>query len=130
MKKEAAAAPEIIEKGRIELLVEFDTNKAIVKPQYDSNIEEVADVMKKYPDLKIVIEGHTDNVGTEKYNINLSQKRAEAIKQLMVKKFNIDANRIKAKGFGFSKPLDKNTLKEGRQKNRRVEAAVEYEIKK
>ena len=81
-------------------------------------------------DLKIVVEGHTDNVGGEKYNINLSQKRAEAIKEVMVKKFNIEASRITAKGFGFSNPLADNSTKEGRQQNRRVEAAVEYTVKK
>jgi OOP family OmpA-OmpF porin len=86
--------------------------------------------MKKYPDLKIVIEGHTDNVGGEKYNLNLSQKRAEAIKSVMVTKFNIEPSRLMTKGFGYSKPIASNSTKEGRQKNRRVEAAVEYTIEK
>ncbi len=128
-----AAAPmeqKILEKGRATLDVEFDTGKAIVKPAYYKEIEGVADVLKKYPDLKIVVEGHTDNVGGEKYNINLSQKRAEAIKTVMVKKFNIEASRITAKGFGYSNPLADNSTKEGRQQNRRVEAAVEYTVKK
>ena len=55
--------------------------------------------MKKYPDLKIVIEGHTDNVGGDKYNLNLSQKRAEAIKNIMVTKFNIEPSRLAAKSI-------------------------------
>jgi outer membrane protein OmpA-like peptidoglycan-associated protein len=120
----------IMEKGRATMDVEFDTGKAIVKPAYYKEIEAVADVMKKYPDLKIVVEGHTDNVGGEKYNLNLSQKRAEAIKAVMVQKFNIEASRITAKGFGFSNPIADNSTKEGRQQNRRVEAAVEYTVKK
>ena len=57
-------------------------------------------------------------------------ERAEAIKEVMVKKFKIDAARIKAKGYGLSKPIASNATKEGRQQNRRVEAAVEYMIKK
>jgi len=132
----AAAEPpppveqKIMEKGRATMDVEFDTGKAIVKPAYYKEIEAVADVLKKYPDLKIVVEGHTDNVGGEKYNLNLSQKRAEAIKAVMVQKFNIEASRITAKGFGFSNPLADNSTKEGRQQNRRVEAAVEYTVKK
>ena len=132
----AAAEPpppveqKIMEEGRATLDVEFDTGKAIVKPAYYKEIEAVADVLKKYPDLKIVVEGHTDNVGGEKYNLNLSQKRAEAIKAVMVQKFNIEASRITAKGFGFSNPLADNSTKEGRQQNRRVEAAVEYTVKK
>jgi outer membrane protein OmpA-like peptidoglycan-associated protein/opacity protein-like surface antigen len=133
IKKEAQAAPVVeqkIEKSRIELKVEFDSGQAIVKPNYYKEIEAVADIMKKNPDLNIVIEGHTDKVMGEKYNLDLSQRRAEAIKKIMVTKYNIDASRIAAKGFGFSKPIADNKTKEGRQKNRRIEAAVEYTIKK
>jgi len=130
MKKapEAATTIEksIIEKGRATLNVEFDFDKAIVKPRYHKEIQNVADVMVKYPDLNIVVEGHTDNVGGKQYNLNLSQKRAEAIKKVMETKFNINPGRITAKGFGFSRPVASNSTKEGRQKNRRVEAAVEY----
>jgi len=129
---EAAATVEqkIIEKGRATLNVEFDTGKSIVKPLYYREIEGIADVMKKYPELNIVVEGHTDNVRGEKYNLKLSQKRAEAIKKVMVKKFKIESARITPKGFGFSKPIGDNSTKEGRQSNRRVEAAVEYTINK
>jgi OOP family OmpA-OmpF porin len=136
MKKapEAAAASEmeqkIIEKGRATLLVEFDFNKAVVKPKYDKEIEKLTDVLKKYPDMNIVVEGHTDSIGGKPYNEKLSQRRAEAIKEVMVKKFKIDSTRIKAKGYGLSKPIASNATKEGRQQNRRVEAAVEYTKKK
>lgn len=134
MKKAPAAATEveqkIIEKGRAKLLVEFDFNKAVVRPKYYKEIENLADVMKKYPDLNIVVEGHTDNIGGKQYNEKLSQKRAEAIRDTMVKKFNIASTRVKAKGYGLSKPIATNSTKEGRQQNRRVEAAVEYMIKK
>ena len=129
MKKAPEVEQKILEKGRATLDVEFDTGKAIVKPKYYKDIQSVAEVMKKYPDLKIVIEGHTDNVGGEKYNLNLSQKRAEAIKNIMVTKFNIEPSRLTAKGFGYSKPIASNSTKEGRQKNRRVEAAVEYTVR-
>ena len=131
MKKEAEAAAvveqTIIEKGRVTMNVEFDTGKAFVKPVYYKEIENVADVLKKYPDLNIVVEGHTDNVGGEKYNLKLSQKRAEAIKAVMVNNFKIESARITPKGFGYSKSIGDNSTKEGRQINRRVEAAVEYE---
>jgi OOP family OmpA-OmpF porin len=134
VKKAPEAATEveqqIVEKGRATLNVQFDTGKAIVKPEYNKEIQKIADVMKKYPKLKIVVEGHTDNVGGKKYNLRLSQKRADAIKKVMVKKFKIKSSRITAKGFGLSKPIASNSTKEGRQKNRRVEAAVEYIIKK
>ena len=133
MKKAPEAASEIeqkiIEKGRATLNVEFDFDKAIVKPKYNKEIQKVADVMNKYADLNIVIEGHTDNVGGKQYNLNLSQRRADAIKKVMVTKFNINPDRIKTKGFGYSRPVATNSTKEGRQKNRRVEAAVEYIVK-
>lgn len=133
MKKAPEAVPvveqTIIEKGRVTMDVEFDTGRAVVKPAYYKEIEGVTDVLKKYPDLKIVVEGHTDNVGGEKYNNKLSQKRAEAIKEVMVKNYQIDPARITAKGFGYSKAIGDNKTKEGRQQNRRVEAAVDYEYK-
>ena len=121
--------PVIIEKGRQTLDVEFDFNKAIIKQGYYKDIDDLVQVMKDYPDLKVVIEGHTDNVGTAEYNKELSQRRAEAVKQYMVEK-GINANRITAKGFGFDRPIASNDTEEGRQKNRRVEAAVDYVIEK
>jgi OOP family OmpA-OmpF porin len=116
----------VIEKGRSALLVDFDFDKAVVKQKYHQEIEKLADIMKKYPDLNIVVEGHTCNIGPAKYNQKLSQRRAEAIKEVMVKKFNINAARITAKGYGLSKPIASNATKEGRQQNRRVEAVAEY----
>ena len=126
----AQVEQKIIEKGRATLDVQFDTMKAVVKPAYYKDIEAVTDVMKKYPDLKIVVEGHTDNRNRrgDKYNLNLSQKRAEAIKAVMVNKFKIESDRITPKGFGYSKPVADNSTKAGRQLNRRVEAAVDYTI--
>ncbi len=125
-KKAPEVEQKILEKGRATLDVEFDFDKSVVKEKYYKDIQGVAEVMKKNPDLKIVVEGHTDNVGGKKYNLDLSQKRAEAIRKIMVTKFNIEPSRLMAKGFGESKPIASNSTKEGRQKNRRVEAAVDY----
>ncbi|MGC9977099.1 MAG: OmpA family protein [Syntrophales bacterium] len=130
MKKAPEVEHKILEKGRATLDVKFDFDKAVVKEKYYKDIQGVAEVMKKYPSLKIIIEGHTDNVGGKKYNLNLSQKRAEAVRNILVTKFNIDPSRITAKGFGLSKPIASNATKEGRQKNRRVEAAVDYTYEK
>jgi OmpA-OmpF porin, OOP family len=124
-----APKPAIIEKGRQTLDVEFDFNKSIIKQGYYKDIDDLAQVMKDYPDLKVVIEGHTDNIGTAEFNKELSQKRANAVKQYLVEK-GINANRITAKGFGFDRPIASNDTEEGRQKNRRVEAAVDYVIEK
>lgn len=136
--KEIKAAPkaeteverQILEKKRVTLLVQFDFDKAIVKPEYSDDIKKVADVMKKHPNLNILIEGHTCTVGGKEYNLNLSQRRAEAVKDFLVKKFGIASERIASKGFGFSQPIADNKTKEGRAKNRRIEASVDYEVKK
>jgi OOP family OmpA-OmpF porin len=124
-----AAKPVIIEKGRQTLNVEFDFDKSTIKKGYYQDIDNLSQVMKDYPDLNVVIEGHTDSMGTDAYNKKLSQRRAESVKKYMVEKGGIDANRIKAIGFGEEKPIASNDTDEGRQQNRRVEAAVDYIIK-
>jgi OOP family OmpA-OmpF porin len=124
--QEKVVEQEIIEKGRATLLVEFDFDRAVVKPEYHKEIEKLTNVMKKYPDLNFIVEGHTCNIGTKEYNDRLSRRRAGAIKEVMVKKFGIDAARIKTIGYGLSRPTASNATREGRQQNRRVEAAVEY----
>jgi OOP family OmpA-OmpF porin len=124
-----APKPVIIEKGRQTLNVEFDFDKSTIKKGYYKDIDDLAKVMKDYPDLNVVIEGHTDSVGTAAYNKKLSQRRAEAIKKYMVES-GIDTNRLKAQGFGMDNPIASNKTEEGRQQNRRVEAAVDYLIEK
>ena len=130
VKPQSAVAKEIVEKGRATLNVLFATNKDNIKKNYFKDIDDLAAVMKQYPDLNVTIEGHTDNVGSAAYNKKLSQKRADAVKKYMVKKAGIDAKRLTAKGFGLERPVASNSTKEGRAKNRRVEAAVDYIIKK
>jgi OOP family OmpA-OmpF porin len=133
-KKEAASvavvAKEMFEKGRATIKVEFDFNKADIKPAFDKEIQKFADVMKNNPDLKVVIEGHTDNVGGKDFNEKLSTKRSNSVRDSLTKKFGIAESRLTAKGYGMAKPIASNTTKVGRQKNRRVEAAVDYTIKK
>jgi OOP family OmpA-OmpF porin len=118
VQKEAPASKEV----SIGLLVEFDSGKAIVKPKYNDEIKKVAEFMKEYPDTNAVIEGHTDNVGKEAANVKLSQRRADSIKAYLVNKFGIDSSRIKTIGYGPNKPIASNATKEGKQKNRRVNA--------
>jgi OOP family OmpA-OmpF porin len=125
--------PEIIEKGRTTLNVLFDFDKAMIKGDYSKDIEDLADLMKKYPDQlkKITIEGHTDSVGSADYNQKLSQRRADAVKAYLIEKGGIDADRLTAIGYGEDRPVASNATEEGRRKNRRVEAeSVEYIIKK
>lgn len=136
--KETKAAPkaeieverQLLEKKRVTLLAQFDFDKAIVKPEYGDDIRKIADVMKKHPNLNILIEGHTCNIGGEEYNLKLSQRRAEAVKAFLVNQFGIDSGRVATKGFGFSHPIADNKTKAGRVKNRRIEASIDYEEKK
>jgi OOP family OmpA-OmpF porin len=114
----------IPEKVSITLLVEFDFDKAAVKPQYHSDIEKVANFLQAYPKTTGVLEGHTDSIGSEEYNMNLSQRRAESVKTYIVEKFNIDASRLSTIGHGESKPVASNETDAGREKNRRVIANI------
>jgi OOP family OmpA-OmpF porin len=109
----------------IRLNVEFDTNKAIVKPQYENDIKRVADFMNANPNMKATIEGHTDNVGSAQDNLDLSQRRADAVMKFLVDKYNISQARLTAIGYGLTRPIEDNATAEGRQKNRRVEVVLE-----
>jgi len=131
--KDGCPIPEIVEKGRTTLEVLFDFDKSAIKGTYSKDIDALAEVMKKYEDLNITIEGHTDNLnrsGKPDYNKKLSQRRADAVKKYLVEKSGIDAKRLTAIGFGAERPIATNDTEEGRQQNRRVEAAVDYIIKK
>lgn len=113
----------IKEKVSIELNVEFETNSAVVKNIYDERIQKVAAFLKAYPETNAEIEGHTDNVGSDAYNLKLSQKRAESVMKHLVSK-GIDPSRMKAVGYGETRPVADNNTKEGRDRNRRVVAGI------
>lgn len=117
-------------KVTINLNVLFDFNKSDVKPKYHDEIKRVADYMNAYPWEKATLEGHTDSKGTDAYNEKLSQRRVDAIKNYLVEKFGISADRLTAVGYGESKPIATNDTEEGRQLNRRVQAVMETYIRK
>ena len=130
MKETTVQREALASKGvSIELLVEFDSAKAIVKPKYNDEIKKVADFMKEYPGTTAVLEGYTDNVGKEEANVKLSLRRADSIKAYLVKKFGIDSSSLKVVGYGPSKPIASNATKEGRQKNRRVRVVFSNTMK-
>ncbi len=99
----------------------FATGKADLQPESRPVLKEIASTLKKYGDLKILIEGHTDNVGAAASNLSLSDARAAAVKATLVSDFGVDAARITTKGFGDTKPSAPNTTAVGRAQNRRVE---------
>ncbi len=100
--------------------VNFETGKTTLLPGAKTILDQVASSLSAYPMAEVAIHGHTDNVGGAKYNMKLSQGRAEAVKAYLVSK-GIPAPRISTKGFGFSKPVGDNASAEGRAKNRRIE---------
>ncbi|MRR15618.1 MAG: OmpA family protein [Deltaproteobacteria bacterium] len=99
----------------------FDTGKSSIKPESARAISEIAKLLKSDPSLKIHVVGHTDNVGGVESNIKLSQSRAEAVVQELVKNNGIAASRLRAHGCGQFAPVASNDTEEGRGKNRRVE---------
>lgn len=117
-----------IEQVSITMNVQFDTGKADIEPKYHNDIKGIADFMRKYPSTSAVIEGHTDNVGREAVNVELSHRRAANIKAVLVRKFGIDGARIKAVGYDYQKPVASNKTAEGRQKNRRGETRIETNV--
>jgi len=99
----------------------FATGRAELQPESRPVLKEIASTMKKYGDLKILIEGHTDNVGAAASNLSLSDARAAAVKAALVSEFGLDPTRITTKGFGDTKPAAPNATAIGRAQNRRVE---------
>jgi len=102
----------------------FDSGKYNLKPQASTALAELADLLKQYPDNRVRIEGHTDSVGSAKYNQKLSEKRAESVANYIVRKHQIDKNRLETVGLGESQPIAPNTTSSGRAQNRRVEIII------
>lgn len=99
----------------------FDFDKAEVKAEFFPLLDHIAKVMSDNPKVTVQLEGHTDSTGSEEYNQGLSERRANAIKESLVKRTMVDAKRLNTVGFGESKPITTNETKEGRAKNRRVD---------
>lgn len=117
------AAP--IQYESIELKVLFDNDKSLVKPDYYPEVKRVADFMARHPEVSATIEGHTDSNASDSYNLKLSQRRVDAVKQILIGKFGIESSRLNAIGYGESRPIATNATAEGRQQNRRVVAVFQ-----
>ncbi len=106
--------------GKAVLYINFETGKSAILPESKKIIDEIVTMMTKNPELKISVEGHTDNVGTEESNQELSEKRAKSVADAIIAG-KIDKDRLQSKGFGETKPIADNNTEGGRAKNRRVE---------
>jgi outer membrane protein OmpA-like peptidoglycan-associated protein len=101
--------------------VYFDTAKADIKPESAAALAEIAKLLKGQPSLKVLVVGHTDNVGQLAANMDLSRRRADAVVKALATQFGIDPARLSAQGAGSLAPVASNRTEEGRAKNRRVE---------
>ena len=101
----------------------FDFDKTTLRPESIPQLDRVVKFMRDNPTVSVEIGGHTDSKGSDEYNINLSQGRAEAVVNYVIEQ-GVDYSRIIAKGYGESLPVDTNSTDEGRQSNRRVEFKI------
>jgi len=101
----------------------FDFDKADLRPAAGSELDSLVIFLKKYPKTELGIAGHTDDVGSDEYNLDLSERRAKEVFEYLISK-GIPAVRLGSKGFGESRPVADNATEEGRQKNRRVECVL------
>jgi len=117
---------EMVQKGMVITLkgVYFDFDKATIKPESYPVLDDAAKILTDNPKITVEIQGHTDSDGSDSYNQKLSERRAYSIVDYFVKVKGIDVNRLKAIGYGESKPIASNDTKEGRALNRRVEFVI------
>lgn len=120
---------EKVVKIRRKLIVNFPTDSVVVDPKYYSEIQGLSEFMKEYPAVSVTIEGHTSIRGSAVYNKQLSLRRSEAIKALLVSRFGIEAERVKAVGFGFEQLLLEGSDEYVHAKNRRIVAEISSDKK-
>ncbi len=118
----AAMHKDITNTGRVAVYgIHFDTDSSNIKPESKPAIDEIARLLEDQPELKIFVVGHTDNQGGVQYNMDLSHRRATAVRDALVSDYAVDIERLGAVGMGFFGPVASNRTEEGRALNRRVE---------
>lgn len=125
-KPENVLEKQLIQKKRaVTYGIYFDFNEETLKPESEPVLKEIAQAMTDNPDWKLTVEGHTDNIGVDTYNLDLSKRRAASVKQALVSQYNIAPDRLLTGGYGASRPVETNDTLEGRARNRRVELVRE-----
>lgn len=128
---EPEPATRIVEEvARIELAVQFEFDRSYVQPEYYADIRRVADFLAEHPGTVAELGGHTCNIGTEEYNQGLSERRATAVRQVLIDEFGVNPNRVTARGYGELQPITSNNTDEGRQRNRRVESVISTTVRR
>jgi OmpA-OmpF porin, OOP family len=116
------AVPRAVKELR-SLTVEFDFNSATVKQKYYKQLAEMAALIKAAPGSTVQVQGHTDRIGQHRPNLFLSQRRAQSVKDQLVR-YGVDARRVSIKGYGYTRPKASNATSIGRQRNRRADAVI------
>lgn len=111
----------------IKLKVNFAFDSSVVQEQYFADLGELAKFLKRFDEVDVTIEGHTDNIGPADFNQGLSERRAQAVVDILVNTHGIDPSRLNPVGFGLTRPIASNDTAEGRAANRRVMASLEVE---
>lgn len=101
----------------------FDFDSSALRAESKDAIRQLSEVLNKYPDTDVVVEGHTDNTGTSAYNQKLSERRARSVRDYVVN-LGVDPSRLQTKGLGFDEPIASNDTEAGRQQNRRVQFVI------
>jgi outer membrane protein OmpA-like peptidoglycan-associated protein len=113
---------QLAEQGHVAVYgIYFDFGSAVIRPESEPILKEITDAMTENPSWKLSVEGHTDNIGDDSYNLDLSQRRAAAVKQALVERYHMGGDRLSTTGFGASRPIESNSTLAGRARNRRVE---------
>jgi OOP family OmpA-OmpF porin len=115
-------APKVIDKLTLQVL--FDVDKSTITEAGQKELQKAVAFVKKYPGAKIEVDGHTDSTGADAYNQKLSERRAAAVKDYLIKEAGVDSSKITAVGYGKTKPVADNKTAAGRAKNRRVEILI------
>lgn len=115
-----SAERDLSKPGCVNISVEFATNSTEVNPGIDDKIQPITEYLIKYPKARLAITGHTDNVGSDAYNMALSRQRAESVKNYLIEKYNIGVQRLIVRSAGPSQPVADNSTPEGQMQNRRV----------
>jgi outer membrane protein OmpA-like peptidoglycan-associated protein len=102
----------------------FDFDKATLRRDVEFNLVKIATILNQFAEMKILVEGHTDSIGTEEYNLDLSQRRAKAVYEFLASQ-DVDPSRMSWDGYGESRPVADNSTDEGRQRNRRVDLVIQ-----
>ena len=134
MDKQAAEMKRDIEGAKVERVGEgikitfdsgllFDVDKAVLKQQSKDNLTKLAGILNKYPDTNVLLEGHTDNTGSDEHNLELSRLRSQSVANHLAS-INVDPKRFTTMGYGEAQPIATNESGDGRQANRRVDLAV------